>query len=579
MSKAAKWFESVTQQLGRWSWLKKSLMVIALLTFMTSSYLFLTPKGTEARVWMAESVIITQHRDWAWMFVGTAKRDALVSSIHEQSEKNAIEKQDMGRIKHVPTRRNRTIDELIKVEDLSMKLWKGKKMYVYDPKSIRIMTPGKPGEGERITSMVKRTGAVAGVNAGGFTDPEGLGNGYAAIGAIISGGDIIFNDQDENIKQHIVGFTKEGTLVVGKFDMHELKEMGVSDAASFYPRVIANGNPLPITDNSRAPRTAVGQKADGTVIFIVADGRQVHSVGATLKEIQELFLAEDVINAGFLDGGASSELVVDGELVTKPSSRYGERRLPSAFLVYDDPDKVVANRVWDGVDNINAGGAFDHPDFLKEQAEIKARQKNNPTPTPTPTTSPTSSATPKPSQAPSKNDNDPKETNNGKTPPAKPTPTPTPTPGQNNGAGTPDEAVGGNGNSSGNNNNGNSGGGNLPTPTPTITPGSTPTPTQTPTSTPKPPASELQNGTDGAQPPKGGTSGTGGASGATPDAAGAPSSKPSATPAGTPTPASGGGSGTQAPSQQVSSSTPVPTHAPTPATTTMPASSPTPKTQ
>ncbi|ULL17868.1 phosphodiester glycosidase family protein [Paenibacillus sp. H1-7] len=540
VSTAVQWFESTAQQLRNWSLLKKLLMMIALLTFLTSSFLFLTGPGTEIRIWMAQTVIITQHRDWAWMFVGPEKRDDLVRQLHANVEENALEKQNMNLIKPVATRKNRSIDELIKVEDISGKLWKGKRMYVFDPKSIRIMTPEKSGEGERISSMVKRTGAVAGVNAGGFTDPEGLGNGFAAIGAIISGGDIIFTDQDGSVKQHIVGFTKDGTLVIGKYDMFELEEMGISEAASFYPRVIANGKPLPINDNSRAPRTAVGQKADGTVIFIVVDGRQVHSVGATLKEIQDMFLEDDVVNAGFLDGGASSELVVNGEVVTKPSSRYGERRLPSAFLVYDDPDSAVANRVWDGVDKIDAGGSYDHPDFLREQAELKAKQKNNPTPTSTPTPTPppkkTDTGTNGSKGTTGSNDSDTKESSDkGSTPKPTPTPTPTPTPGHNNGSGnsTPDP----NKPSTGGNTTGNEG-------TATPTPKPTPTPTPTPSATPTPkPGNEPQNGNNGtSQPPKannGGSAGAPGVSGNTPDAPGTPTPKP------TPTPAAGSGTGGQ----------------------------------
>ncbi len=334
-------------------------------------------------MWMAETVITTQHRSWAWIFVGAERRDQMVQKMHNDIEDAAKEKQDLNLVK---IRKNgekaRSIDELIKVEDISGQFWKGKKMYVYDPTTIKIMTPHKPGEGERISSMVTRTGAVAGVNGGAFDDPEGLGNGFAAIGFIISDGEIIFTDKDGSIPQHIVGFTREGQLVVGKYDAFQLRDMGVSEAVSFYPRLIANGKPL-ITNGDggwgRAPRTAVGQKADGTVIFLVIDGRQSHSVGATLKELQDLFLEEGVVNAGNLDGGASSELVVDGELLTKPSSRYGERRLPSAFLVYDDPSSVKATRVWDGVDKIDAGGSHDHPDFLREQAEKKARQQQGQT--------------------------------------------------------------------------------------------------------------------------------------------------------------------------------------------------------
>lgn len=377
------------QVIRQWSWFKRILFFISSFTFLTSSFLFLTPPGGEIRQWLAETVITTQHRSWAWIFVGAEERDLLVKRMQDAIEDAAIEKQNLGLIKiRKDNRKNRSMDQLIKVEDISGPLWKGKKMYVYDPKTIRVMTPSKSGEGERITSMVTRTGAVAGVNGGGFDDPEGLGNGFAAIGAIISGGQVIYTDQDGSVAQHIVGFTKDGTLVIGKYNIFELREMGISDAVSFYPRLIANGKPLITSGDGgwgRGPRTAVGQKADGTVIFIVIDGRQSHSVGATLKEVQDLFLEEGVINAGNLDGGASSELVVGGQLVTKPSSRYGERRLPTAFLVYDDPASAKANRVWDGIDKIDPGGSYDHPDFLREQAAKKAQQQKNPAPAKTET--------------------------------------------------------------------------------------------------------------------------------------------------------------------------------------------------
>ncbi|WP_019533468.1 phosphodiester glycosidase family protein [Paenibacillus ginsengihumi] len=360
----------------RRSRIKRTLLLIVIILFVTSGFLYLTGPGTDIRVFLAQTVISTQHRSWAWILVGAERRDRMVEELQQATERAAAEKQDL-RLVQV---KRRSIDELIKVEDIQGDYWVGKKMYVYDPTTIRVMTPAHAGEGERITSMVKRTGAIAGVNGGGFTDPEGLGNGFAAIGAILSGGDIVFTDQDGSVKQHIVGFTKEGQLVIGKYDMFELREMGVTEAVSFYPRTIANGKPLITSGDGgwgRAPRTAVGQRADGTVIFVVIDGRQPHSIGATLREVQDLLLAEGAVNAGFLDGGASSEMVVGGELVTKPSSRYGERRLPSAFLVYDNPDKVKAHRPWDGVDEIDPGGSYDHPEFLREQAEKRVRRSSN----------------------------------------------------------------------------------------------------------------------------------------------------------------------------------------------------------
>ncbi|WP_258525389.1 phosphodiester glycosidase family protein [Paenibacillus sp. YN15] len=399
MNKPKKAFSRAMAQMRGWSWLKRTYATIFAVGFIISSFLFLTPTGEASREWMAQTVITTQHRSWAWMFVGGEKRDRMVAQLHLDRELMGTERQnfDMINVGGSTKTVKRTAEELIKVEDISAPLWKGKKMYVYDPRAIRVVVPSKSGEGERISSMVERTGAYAGINGGGFVDPDGLGNGFAPIGFIISGGEILYTDQDGSIAQHVVGFTKEGVLVVGKYTIDQLLEMGISEAVMFYPRVIANGKGLITSGDGgwgRGPRTAIGQKEDGTVVIMVIDGRQTHSVGATLKEIQDLMLEEGVVNAGFLDGGASSELVTQADgLITKPSSRYGERRLPSALLVFGDPSDYVPNNPWEGVTEIDPGGAYDHPDFLKEQAE----NRNKPKPSVSPSAS--SSATPKPDKS------------------------------------------------------------------------------------------------------------------------------------------------------------------------------------
>jgi exopolysaccharide biosynthesis protein len=69
----------------------------------------------------------------------------------------------------------------------------------------------------------------------------------------------------------------------------------------------------------RAPRTAIGLKQDGTVLVLVVDGRSTNSKGLTLQELATYFLrlgARDAVN---LDGGGSSVMVINGEIVNKPS--------------------------------------------------------------------------------------------------------------------------------------------------------------------------------------------------------------------------------------------------------------------
>ncbi|NLM75753.1 MAG: phosphodiester glycosidase family protein [Clostridiaceae bacterium] len=83
----------------------------------------------------------------------------------------------------------------------------------------------------------------------------------------------------------------------------------------------------------RTPRTAVGIKDDGKLIFVVADGRQKGlSDGLTGKELANELLALNVRDAAFLDGGASSEMIIEGEIVNSPSAGR-ERMLAAAFII------------------------------------------------------------------------------------------------------------------------------------------------------------------------------------------------------------------------------------------------------
>ena len=69
----------------------------------------------------------------------------------------------------------------------------------------------------------------------------------------------------------------------------------------------------------RAPRTGVGVKADGTVLLMVADGRSQYSAGMSLKEFATYLKRFGAVSAVNLDGGGSSEMVLDGKIMNRPS--------------------------------------------------------------------------------------------------------------------------------------------------------------------------------------------------------------------------------------------------------------------
>jgi exopolysaccharide biosynthesis protein len=207
---------------------------------------------------------------------------------------------------------------------------------VYNPARIYMMlAQGIGKQGERTTSMVKRYNAYVGVNAGGFADIGGLGNGGMPTGYCISNGVIITKCTNHTV-HNIVGLDKNNKLILGKYTNDQITKLQFKDAVEFKPFLIVNGSPAQMVGNGGMgtdPRTAIGQTKDGVMIFVIIDGRRVSSLGASLVDLQKIMLNYGAINAANLDGGSSSTLVVNNSIVNHPSSSGGERNVPNAFLI------------------------------------------------------------------------------------------------------------------------------------------------------------------------------------------------------------------------------------------------------
>ncbi len=214
----------------------------------------------------------------------------------------------------------------------------GKLMVIYDPARIVAGYSSQlPKSGETTSTIARKSGAVAAVNAGGFVDRSWTGTGGAPLGFIIHDGKVVYNQvKSENVRQETVAFTKDGMLIVGKHTIAQLKKLGVNEGVSFGPPLIVNGKPTITRGDGGwgiAPRTAIGQKETGEVLLLVIDGRSLNSFGATLKDAQDILLQYGAVNAANLDGGSSTTMYMDGKVINKPSDKLGERTVPTAFLV------------------------------------------------------------------------------------------------------------------------------------------------------------------------------------------------------------------------------------------------------
>lgn len=337
------------------SFIVYGILGLALLAVMSLCWFFLTSSGSKVRLMMADTLITTQHRDWAKYLIGSDELQKRVEAYWKQFDEMGDEKdQGIVEIEHSsPLTPVVAKKDLVTIEPISGANFKGQLVTISDPTKLRIAVPEKAGKGEKVSSMVKRTGAILGVNGGGFIDPNWEGNGFQPEGIVISGGKIFYNDKGMSGTVQVVGIDKEGRMIAGKYKVSELVDMGVQEAVSFSPRFIVNGVGQIKSQADGwgiAPRTSMAQTKDGSILFAIIDGRQKHSIGATLYDVQQIFLEHGAVTAANLDGGASTVLVHNNAIINKPSSEYGERYLPTAWLLFDQPETASIKNVWEGLD-------------------------------------------------------------------------------------------------------------------------------------------------------------------------------------------------------------------------------------
>lgn len=104
------------------------------------------------------------------------------------------------------------------------------------------------------------------------------------------------------------------------------------------PMLIHQGEPCALGADQRHPRTAIGVKADGTVVVLVVDGRSKRASGASFAELAALGRWLGVEHLLNLDGGGSSTLVYKGRLINTPSDGGGviplQRKVANGVLVF-----------------------------------------------------------------------------------------------------------------------------------------------------------------------------------------------------------------------------------------------------
>ncbi|MDR3589893.1 MAG: phosphodiester glycosidase family protein [Negativicutes bacterium] len=228
-------------------------------------------------------------------------------------------------------------DDTLKLVNITSSRFQGYMLEVPDPTRIKAATAKDIREkGDTVSTIALYNNAIAAINAGGFHDPSGTGTGRLPYGVIIHEGKFLVGDDITDPVQ-VIGLTRSGVLMAGTYTPKEMRAMNMVEGVTFGPPLIINGKKL-ITEGDGgwgiAPRTAIGQRKDGTILLLVIDGRQPgYSIGATLLDVQNILYEQGDYNAANLDGGSSTTLFYNGKVVNRPADMLGERMIPTAFIV------------------------------------------------------------------------------------------------------------------------------------------------------------------------------------------------------------------------------------------------------
>ena len=321
--------------------LKKLAKVLAVLVFeivyivgLGVYLIYYTDMFTTTRdIIVTTSMTTMTHQYFATWFLSTDKINEILANTRKLNETGEQKLED---VKVDENKIGNDKDkEGITVENVSTNEFNAWIMIIDDPSRVKLVTcPNVGVSGATTSQIVEYYGAIAGINAGGMTyDAE-------SNGGIPSGITIVDNEYYGYVNPYeymgLCGFTQDNKLYVTDYiNKAGVDALNLRCAVSFSPAIIVNGIPRISGTGGWGfqPRTCIGQRQDGAVLFLVIDGRQLDSGGADLKHAQDILLNYGAYNAFNLDGGASTTMVFDGKLVNQPSDFAGERYVPTAFIV------------------------------------------------------------------------------------------------------------------------------------------------------------------------------------------------------------------------------------------------------
>lgn len=213
---------------------------------------------------------------------------------------------------------------------------------------------------ETVSSMMKRTGARVGVNGGYFATSGG------PLGLVVKDGKVLAPHVGRRPARTVMALTKDRRIVFRRIAARGQKLVSLdgqtwSDillALGGGPQLVHRGVVALTTDaealgrsgndiTRSCGRTALATSRDGRMLLATAAGwHDTHRQGVKLDEMARLLIGRGAVEAMNLDGGASVDMVIGGQVVSAGAgSVTKEKPVATAVLVMDEAPATYPERI------------------------------------------------------------------------------------------------------------------------------------------------------------------------------------------------------------------------------------------
>ena len=243
----------------------------------------------------------------------------------------------------------------IEIFEVKGSTYYGTMIYLKDPSRLSVASiyPWR-SVGVPLDELVESAGAIGGINGGLYNSYNNSGG--APYGVLVSNGEIQLNEPQSWPGLVLVGLTDEHILQI--IDISAMRpgdivtlveEKHIRDAVTFqeessdannhFVQLVINGEAREMSGAGSGlnPRTAIGQRADGSLLLLVTDGRGKNGhTGASAFDLINIMMKYGAVNAANLDGGSSSCMYYNGEYLMDSVTFYYSNsswKLPAGFVI------------------------------------------------------------------------------------------------------------------------------------------------------------------------------------------------------------------------------------------------------